>query len=75
MSVKRVLDPAIKIELVDGTNTWITWVPIRGETTKNVLDALHDAESMMAKSLINDEGSVLAHLVAFRDFKESLGYA
>jgi hypothetical protein len=56
-----VSEPFIRMELVDGTNTWVTVMPIRN---------IHDAEqvagqayTMFFASLVRDDEAVRRHLV------------
>ena len=60
-------NPDIYIELRDGTNTWITYMPIRQFDHVGVEKAAGDAFSMFLASLALDREAVDEHM---RKYKE-----
>jgi hypothetical protein len=64
-----VSEPFVRVELVDGTNTWVTVVPVRRTLPKpseGVILAAADAAGLFIRS-IADSGEVVAlHLLEAR---------
>lgn len=60
------MTPRIKIELDDGTGTWVTFVPIHQRDIHGVLRAAGEAFALFLKNLVLDTNAVEQH-VARRD--------
>jgi hypothetical protein len=58
--------PSIYVELRDGTNTWITYMPIQQLDHVGVESAAGDAFAMFIASLARDREAVDEHMRKFR---------
>lgn len=57
--------PAIRIELLDGTNSWVTHMPITGRYLNDALSTAGEVFTWFVRNLVVDQDAVERHLREF----------